>query len=47
MSIDTYDELAEALVTGKIEGYVNAGDELMVNQIKNSIYYVEQRKFVF
>ena len=34
MSIDTYDELAEALVTGKIEGYVNAGDELMVNQIK-------------
>lgn len=34
MSIDTYDELAEALVTGKIEGYVNVGDELMVNRIK-------------
>ena len=34
MSIDTYDELAEALVSGKIEEYVNAGDELMVNRIK-------------
>lgn len=34
MSIDTYDELAEALVSGKIENYVNAGDELMVNRIK-------------
>ena len=34
MSIDTYDELAEALVSGKIEDYVSAGDELMVNRIK-------------
>ena len=34
MSIDTYDELAEALVSGKIEDYVNIGDELMVNRIK-------------
>ena len=34
MSIDTYDELAEALVSGKIEDYVNVGDELMVNRIK-------------
>ena len=34
MSIDTYDELAEALISGKIENYVNAGDELMVNRIK-------------
>lgn len=34
MSIDTYDELAEALVSGKIENYVSAGDELMVNRIK-------------
>ena len=34
MSIDTYDELAEALVSGKIENYVNVGDELMVNRIK-------------
>jgi hypothetical protein len=34
MSIDTYDELAEALVSGEIEDYVNVGDELMVNRIK-------------
>lgn len=34
MSIDTYDELAEALVSGKIEDYVNVGDELMANRIK-------------
>lgn len=34
MSIDTYDELAEALASGKIEDYVSAGDELMVNRIK-------------
>lgn len=34
MSIDTYDELAEALISGKIENYVNVGDELMVNRIK-------------
>lgn len=35
MSIDTYDELAEALVSGEIEKYVNVGDELMVNKISS------------
>lgn len=35
VSIDTYDELAEALVSGTIENYVSAGDELMVNKISS------------
>ena len=33
ISIDTYDELAEALVSGTIENYTSVGDELMVNKI--------------
>lgn len=35
MSIDTYDELAEALLSGYIENYVSVGDEIMVNKISN------------
>ena len=33
ISIDTYDELAEALQSGTIENYTSVGDELMVNKI--------------
>lgn len=33
LSLDTYDELAEALASGNIEDYVSVGDELMVNKI--------------